>query len=60
MQTGKGEVVNSRRIDVGLKIIHADRPCAVLHGNCDILLLPNIVEEFTTSVYYLILKLSVM
>lgn len=33
MQAGKGEVVNSRRIDVGLKVIQADRPCAALHGN---------------------------
>lgn len=30
MHTEKGEVVNSRRIDVGLKVIHADRPCAVI------------------------------
>lgn len=46
MQTGKGEVVNSRRIDVGLKVIHADRPRAVLHGNIDFLLLSNHFQRF--------------
>lgn len=30
MHTEKGEVVNSRRIDIGLKVIHADRPWTVL------------------------------
>lgn len=30
MHTEKGEVVNSRRIDIGLKVIHADRPAALV------------------------------
>lgn len=40
MLTGKGEVVNSRRIDIGLKVIQADRPTEVsgLLGNNNILL----------------------
>lgn len=35
MHTEKGEVVNSRRIDIGLKVIRADRPAALvgLFGN---------------------------
>lgn len=57
MQTGKGEVVNSRRIDVGLKVIHADRPRAVLHGNIDFLLLSNHFQRFFTSLHLFICKI---
>lgn len=57
MQTEKGEVVNSRRIDVGLKVIHAYRPCAVLHGIVNYSSRCNLVQQFYASMYNLIHKL---